>query len=326
MLDDLRHILGYVRLNQLPRYVRRLVDRPSASAADFLPTIDARETARIAALVRDIRGPEAPPAIFVHGVLPRSGTNFLADILALHPDVHPDPGRLWEFPLLYVADGARSLQDEFLFMFRENAQVMGRYDMLACLAAGWMRKLQAEAGGKRILLKSPHVQNIGLFPAIFPDDRALLLLRDGRDVVASSLKTFGSRRFGRKGFTALADEWRLGCEAILAFGPGGTHAHPGMHVVRYEDLIRDLEPTVSTVLGAVGLDVSRYDFEALRKLPVRGSSASTSAMDQRWQPHAKPASFNPVGRWRDWPEARKRRFNAVAGPALLRAGYDNEAL
>jgi protein-tyrosine sulfotransferase len=322
MLADIRPILQYVRLNQLPRYAMRLGGRPTARPEDFLPEIAPEEEARLAAIVRDVRGPDAPPAIFVHGVLPRSGTNFLADVLALHPDMHPDPGRLWEFPLLYVAGGSRALQEEFLTMFPENREVVGRYDALAYWAAGWMRRLQQQAGSKRILLKSPHVQNIGLFPALFPDDVALMLVRDGRDVVASSMKTFGGWRLGRKSFSALAHEWRLGCEAIMAHAPGGPRARDGMHVVRYEDLVREPEATVATLLAATGLDPARYDFEALRKLPVRGSSTSTADNGTRWRPQARSPGFNPVGRWRDWPQARKRRFNALAGPALLRAGYE----
>lgn len=113
MFDEIRQILGYARLSQLPRYVGRALSRPTAQTGDFIFPQSADERAHLASLVRSIRGEGARPAVFVHGVLPRSGTNYLADVLALHPDLQQDPGRLWEFPLLYVAPGADALQREF---------------------------------------------------------------------------------------------------------------------------------------------------------------------------------------------------------------------
>ena len=320
MFDEIRQILGYARLSQLPRYLNRALSRPTAQAGDFTFPQSADEREHLASLVRGIRGAGARPAIFVHGVLPRSGTNYLADVLALHPDLQQDPGRLWEFPLLYVAPGADALQREFLFMFKENAEVMKPYEMLAYLAGGWIASLQQRNPDKRMLLKSPHMQNIQLFPSLFPDDIAFLCIRDGRDVVESSMKTFGGGLM-RKSFGALAREWQLGCEAALSFKEGGANAHPNVKVVRYEDLVGDTEATVRSLLAHAKLDPVSYDFQALEALPVRGSSASKTDLSQRWQPEQKSAGFNPVGRWQSWPDARKKRFNEIAGATLQRAGY-----
>ncbi|MCP8939770.1 sulfotransferase [Alsobacter sp. SYSU M60028] len=321
MLDDIRQIMGYARLDQLSRYALRVLGRPTARMSDFLFDVPPELTEALSELARGVRGPQARRAVFVHGVLPRSGTNYLADVLALHPELQPDPGRLWEFPLLYVAPGADALQREFQFMFKENAKVMHRHEMMAYLASGWMASLQQRNPDKRLLLKSPHMQGLSLFPAVFPDDIALLVIRDGRDVVESSAKTFGARGPMRKSFAALAREWQLGCEAALSFAEGGPNHHPNIKVVRYEDLVRDTEATVRDLLAHCGLDAVRYDFDALHALPVRGSSASKTDLSKRWQGEQKSASFNPVGRWRDWPEARKRRFNDIAGATLERAGY-----
>ena len=112
--QELQETLSYARLSQLYRYGRRALGLPAARKDDFMVTLPPGEAARLQAIATAVRGPAAPPAIFVHGVLPRSGTNFLVDALALHPHVHAHPGRLWEFPLLYVAPGAEALQREFL--------------------------------------------------------------------------------------------------------------------------------------------------------------------------------------------------------------------
>jgi protein-tyrosine sulfotransferase len=319
---DLQEMLGYVRLSQLYRYGCRAVGLPAARQGDFMVQLPPGEPARLHAIATAVRGPAAPPAIFVHGVLPRSGTNFLVDALTLHPHVHAHPGRLWEFPLLYVAPGAEALQREFLSMFRRNAEVMGRFDLLAYLASGWLMALQKEAGQRRLLLKSPHVQNLALFRHIFPYDTLLLCLRDGRDVIQSSLNTFARWHLRSKGFAELAREWRYATEAILSFEPGGEHAYANAKVVRYEALVEDTEAVVRDTLRHARLDPEVFDFDALRRLPVRGSSSLASRGDQRWAPHEKPKDFQPVGRWRQaWSGRAKRRFKAIAGAALIQAGY-----
>ncbi|MGH6920500.1 MAG: sulfotransferase family protein [Geminicoccaceae bacterium] len=319
---DLQEMLSYARLSQLYRYGRRAVGLPAARQGDFMVQLPPGEPARLRAIATAVRGPAAPPAIFVHGVLPRSGTNFLVDALALHPHVHAHPGRLWEFPLLYVAPGAEALQREFLSMFRRNAEVMGRFDLLAYLASGWLAALQKEAGERRLLLKSPHMQNLALFRHIFPYDTLLLCLRDGRDVIQSSLNTFARWHLRSKGFAELAREWRYATEAILSFEPGGEHAYGNAKVVRYEALVEDTAAVVHDTLRHARLDPEVFDFDALRRLPVRGSSSLASRGDQRWAPHEKPKDFQPVGRWRQaWSRRAKRRFKAIAGTALIQAGY-----
>lgn len=319
----LRELLAFLRVAQLPRYGRRLLGLRTSRPEDFLVPLAPCQSARLAAIAAAVRGATRPPAIFIHGVLPRSGTNFLADALALHPDVHLNPGHLWEFPLLYVAPGSLALEHELVAMFRLNREVIERYELLGYLASGWIADLQRRTGGRRMVLKSPHVQGIGLFRHVFPDDILLLCLRDGRDVIQSSLKTFGRWRPRSKGFTQLAWEWRHATEAILTFEAAGANAYPRAMVVRYEDLVERPEETMCTILRHAGLDPGRYDHAALARLPVRGSSAMPSADAGRWrEPQDKPAEFRPVGRWQgDWSAGRRRRFKAIAGEVLVRAGY-----
>ena len=323
--QEVREAFSYLRVRDLYRYVRRAIGLPTARSEDFLLPVSRSEGDRLRTIAADVRGPQPPPALFIHGVLPRSGTNFLADALALHPDVYPHPGRLWEFPLLYVAPGTAALQQEFLFMFRRNSEVMGCYDLLAYLASGWLVALQKEAGRRRMLFKSPHVQNINLFRHIFPGDILFLCLRDGRDIIQSSLQSF--RRWGprSKSFSGLAREWRHGTEAILTFEPGGENAYARAKVVRYEHLVQKPEATMRGVLDHAGLDPGAFDFAALARLPVRGSSEIRGGDDARWTPHDKPADFQPIGRWKAaWSMVEKARFKAIAGRTLIRAGYTTD--
>lgn len=320
MPSDIWRLLGATRLGDLPRQALRVLGLPYLARADFLAPLDEGEAARLADLSRVARG-STPPPILVLGVMPRSGTNFLRDLIAEHPDVAADPGRLYEFPLLQVAGGAAALGDDFLARFPRNAEVMGRRDVLALLAGAWLGALQREAGGRRILLKSPHVQNLTLAPHVFAGAKIVLCLRDGRDVIDSSLNTFSRWSLSRKTFGQLAQEWRLGAEAILAFAEGGRLAHPDVSVVRYEDLVADPEPALRGVLARLGLPAADYDFGRVAAMPVRGSSRGAGAAEARWQPQARGADFQPLGRWAGWPAARKARFERIAGAVAREAGY-----
>jgi protein-tyrosine sulfotransferase len=312
------------RLEDLPRQVQRVAGLPYLSRADFFPDISADEAARMAELSQNARG-EGPAPILLFGVMPRSGTNFLRDLIAEHPGVHADPGRLYEFPLLQVASSATALMRDFVARFPRNAEVVSRWDALGLLAGAWLGELQREAGEKRILLKSPHVQNLTLAPHLFPGAKIVLCLRDGRDVIDSSLKTFSRWSLSRKTFGQLAQEWRLGAEAILAFDEGGPEATPDVTVVRYEELVADPEPALRGVFARIGLDAGAYDFAKVAAMPVRGSSRAKGQDDSRWQPQERGADFKPVRRWASWTPARKARFERIAGAVSKEAGYEPSA-
>jgi protein-tyrosine sulfotransferase len=315
-----RHVMRYARWNQCAHLGRRLLGMPVWRAADFSASLSAPDVARLANLARTIRGADYPPAILLHGVLPRSGTNYLANAIALHPDVAAFPRQIWEFPLLHVAPGAEALQSEFAAMFPANEALLGKHEFLAYLASGWLAALQAEVGARRILMKSPHVQHIGLFPAIFPRDKLVLCLRDGRDVVASTMKTFG-RHLLRKSFRQIVTEWKLATDAALEFTEGSPKHHPNAVVVRYEDGVRAPQQLMQDLLVRLELDTASFPFDRLDHLPVIGSSTSDAEGASRWQPVTRDASFNPIGRWRDWPRRRMKEFMDIAGDTLVRAGY-----
>lgn len=324
MSSSVLTLVRATRLGDMPTQIRRVVGLPYLSRADFLPDVSPSEAARAAALSRGARG-DGPAPIIVLGVMPRSGSNFLRDLIAAHPGVHPDPGRLYEFPLLQVAGSAGALMQDFVARFPRNAEVVSHWDALGLLAGAWLGELQREAGEKRILLKSPHVQNLTLAPHVFAGASLVLCLRDGRDVIDSSLKTFSRWSLSRKTFGQLAQEWRLGAEAILAFDEGGPLAIPEVTVVRYEALVEDPEPVLRGVLERIGLDPVAYDFGKVGAMPVRGSSRAEGRDESRWQPQERSPDFRPVRRWAGWTQARKDRFERIAGRVSKEAGYEPSA-
>lgn len=320
----LKHLVGISRISNISRLARRAIGVSYLSTDDFMPNIAKPDADRILGLSKRAYGNEDGPApVIVLGVMPRSGTNFVRDLISKHPAICADPGRLYEFPLLHAGSAAQAFMDEFIAMFPRNSEVLGRWDALAMLSGAWMRELQLEAGQNHILLKSPHVQNLTLAPLIFPGAKIILCLRDGRDVVDSSLRTFSRWTPARKTFGQLAREWQLGTDAILSFAPDGVNHHPDITIVKYETLVTDPNKELTKLLNHTGLDAKNYPFETLSSMPVRGSSRSKSSEDDRWQPQEKSRDFNPVGRWSGWSTRQVSRFERIAGQTLKVAGYDH---
>jgi protein-tyrosine sulfotransferase len=326
----LGHVPQFFRLAQSGQYLRRLIGLPVWQPEDFLFDLAPETQARLAAIARRVRGPAYRPAIFVNGVLPRSGTNFIANALALHPDVAGFPRDIHEFPLLEIAPGGAALQHEWLSLYPANAALVQPFEVFGYLASGWLADLQADAPDRQLLFKSPHVRQIALFRALLPRDKLVLCLRDGRDIIASTVATFergllgkGFRERGvmRKTFRQLVAEWRLATEAVLAFAPGGPRADRHTVVVRYEDVVQDPQGQILQILPKLGLDPARFPVDALKRLPVFGSSTSRTNGEQSWEPVKREAGFNPIGRFECWPEHRKRAFLHLAGDVLARAGY-----
>ncbi|MFT4706201.1 MAG: protein-tyrosine sulfotransferase [Ascidiaceihabitans sp.] len=314
-------ILHNLRLAQIGSMIRRILGLPYLKSDDFLPLVSQAEQTRLQSLAGTAKG-EGPAPVLVLGILPRSGTNYLRDLIALHPDVYGDPGRLYEFPLLQSGKSAKAFMDDFIQRFPRNAEVVGRWDALALTAGAWMRVLQVDAGPQHILLKSPHVEGLSLAPHVFPNAKIVLCIRDGRDIIDSSLKTFSRWNLRGKNFAQLAQSWRLGAEAILAFDEGGPLAHPNVKIVRYEDLVADTNAELTRVFVHLELDPNKCDMAAVDKMLVRGSSRATVTGDARWRGAEKSADFSPLGRWKAWPEQRKAKFRKIVGPVLTKAGYD----
>jgi hypothetical protein len=151
-----------------------------------------------------------------------------------------------------------------------------------------------------------------------PRDKLVLCLRDGRDVVASTLATFDHGLL-RKSFRQLVAEWRLATEAVLAFAPGGPRANPDTVVVRYEDVALDPKGQIGRMLPALGLDPAVYPTDRLERLPVFGSSTTKENGEQSWSRAAPSDLPTRSAASRTWPDHRKRAFEHLAGTCCVAA-------
>lgn len=283
----------------------------------------------------------APPAIFIHGIAPRSGTNYLRWLLACHAQVAVSPQKIWEFPHLSRIQHLQSYVDQLL----GSSKLPGLYrsDLLAALGSGLLglahRGLDENV---RVLIKEPSVQGIEYFFDFFPGAHLVLLIRDGRDVSDSLARTrFGDvpiRRYrrwaARLGLmpplcAERARVWRDASRRIASVctdpkGPWASHCA----VLRYEDLVGDFEATVGRLLGRLGLEPSQFDWDAARNLKIRGSSfvgVADPRQGLNWSGVDRNAvTFDPIGHWHSWAKRERAAFLRVAGEELRRWGYPLE--
>jgi hypothetical protein len=162
----------------------------------------------------------------------------------------------------------------------------------------------------------PSVEGADRFRALFPRSSLLVLVRDGRSLCESGVRTFGwtyERAFRR---------WRDAADIVLGLS-AGAHADRHLAVVRFEDLVERSAEVVRTMCQTVGLDPDTFPYDRIDGVPVRGSSTlSATGGPVHWSPVEKPTSFAPVERWESWPPYLHRRFAEVAGEQQRALGYD----
>lgn len=281
---------------------------------DFVP---AAVTAEALGAAKVIRG-ERPPALMIHGVMPRSGTVYTGLLLRQHPGLHAFPNNLWEVPFLRLTGDIIAAQTHFFRAYRQNIDKMGKADFLPLFGASFIAYLYSFVPpGKRMLLKVPDVRYLNYFYATFPHETPLLLFRDGRDVVASTLKTWP-----RKRFADVCKLWADSARMILAFREHYPEERHGYLTAKYENILAEPESFVASACERYSLDWAAYPRAKIKDLPVRGSSTLKEGnQDVTWDAVQRPKGFNPVGHWKNWTHRQKAVFKRIAGRTLVDAGY-----
>jgi hypothetical protein len=259
--------------------------------------------------------------IFILGIMPRSGTNYLWDLVCLHPHCGQARSPIREDFFLEASD----------HLLAYTKEVREWWDpMWGSLDEGLMEVFHESLGEglvsflwvdrqRRLVTKSPSVRHIDRFFKFFPRARLLVLVRDGRSVVQSSMATFGWD------FDRAARQWAAAADEIRRFELSGRSLASRWMLVRYEDLLNDLEGSLSRVFRFLELDEKVFDLEAASSLPVRGSSFFLGLGHDsiHWEPVEKDADFDPRERWRSWSPRLHERFEWIAGRQLRYLGYED---
>lgn len=276
--------------------------------------------------------------IFIMGVMPRSGTHFLSNLLCLHTACCKsafDEDYLLSYSD-YLAKYAIGLQNQWELL-KDVEDFQTKDLLLECLGEGLIIFLQRsrkkaletradkfnfdlpdESFNKRMVAKTPYVHNLNKFFKLFPKSHLLILIRDGRAVAESRTKSF------QTDYESTIREWALSVDRIIKFDSDPENQHHKYLIVRYEDLFLETETTMRKVLDFLGLDSVSYDFQAASNAPVVGSSTFKRDITKEinWNQEKKTEEFNPLSRAADWSRVQHERFNWLASKQLKAFGYE----
>lgn len=307
-----------------PRFaLRRLTRRPTVPLDAYQAE---PEDAGWRAVLREravaARVPGGPEICLILGVMPRSGTNYAESLLLTHPNIAGAPDDLRELPLLSAADRMGGFQDRLADFYEPNDKVFVHHEWLAYAAAGYVNRLRNSAGGnvRAITLKDPHMRNVWLFDVIFPTEKALLVLRDGRHVVDSTIRTWPLKFAGRT-FEDVCLEWAAATTAALDYAERAPADR--VRLVRYEALAEDTAATITPLMEWLGADPAAVPHVELENRPILGSSTHSKSADGTvgWTPVVADEDFNPSRREVDWDDKQCEIFARICGPVQARAGY-----
>jgi len=229
-------------------------------------------------------GPISPT--FLVG-FPRSGTTLLDTILRSHPGISV----VEEKPMVgAMIKGFKQRQTiEILNAFSES-DILGLRD-------AYFKELKAHHdpsdGGKLVVDKFPlNISHVGSIHRVFPDAKFILVLRHPCDCVLSCfMQTFKLNR-AMMSFLSLERSAELYAAIMELWSAYRQKLDLNVHVVKYEDLVQDLEGTCKPLIRFLGLewDDNLYNYQ---KTAAERGSINTPSYSQVVQPLYKQAS----GRW-----------------------------
>jgi len=264
-----------------------------------------------------------PGPIFILGIMPRSGTNWLRDLLLCHPDcyaakVHED--FLLANSHLLMRFGA-SLYRTWPEKWRAQEQVGPQERLQALLGdalLGFIGQEQEARPGdgdpssrpcRRLVTKTPSTTHLEFCFNFFPRYQLIILVRDDRAVVESIVRGFSWD------YETAIRRWDSAAREILRFLAGSGTDRRRTILVRYEDLYSAPRTELERVLAFLNLDPASYDFGRALGIPIRGSSITGD------EPVTTGPDSSPLHRADSWDHWRHERFNRVAGESLKALGY-----
>lgn len=275
---------------------------------------------------------------FILGIGQRSGTNYLYNLMKEHPGCF-GPGPIWED---YVVEksGLLSKYVDHLYqrwnpkwevenkvappetLLRYFGEAIERFLRLQLTKEpvnkdAPQQERTRQNSSEILLTKTPTVTGLENIFEIFPQALLILIIRDGRAMVESGVRSFDWD------YEIAMRKWNTAANTIYQMKKKYANTGRKILIVKYEDLFSNEESELTRVFNYLGLDPGDYNFASAASLGVTGSSeVREKTGDVHWQATKRTREFNPLARFKDWDHKRHDRFNWIAGQSMTRFGYD----
>jgi hypothetical protein len=260
--------------------------------------------------------------IHIHGIMQRSGTNYFQKLLLYHKRCHA-LAPVYEDFTLHHAYLLNDYSERVYKSMKKTWNVNGIigpptlfYPLFGkSIREFFLKQVTSENPNlKYYVSKVPSTQNTHYFFDYFPNDKLIVIVRDGRSVVSSAMKAFNWR------FEHCVQKWAHGAHEIMLLQKK-VPAEKFL-IVKYEDLVRDTNKTMTQVLSYLDLDSGEYDFESANNMGVIGSSDLVEKHKKmHWGEVKKDANFDPINRFKGWNKWKHSRFNWIAGSYMSAFNY-----
>ena len=261
--------------------------------------------------------------VFILGIRHRSGTNMLLNALVQHKNcvAHNDPEDFLVSPLRNIQNYTTNLQKRRKSKKnRKNNQKYLNNSIGNTLLSYLIKEIDPTTiksnNPTRVITKTPSVEGLKYFREFFPDTHLIIIIRDGRSIIESAIKSFNAN------FENGCQRYVSASNDIISFLENDKNPNR-TKVIKFEDYIKFKKETVISLLDFLNLSTDDYPFENLDDLPVHGSSELNKNSENKihWEPMAMDKKFNPINRHANWSKFQLNRFEWVAGNCLETLGY-----
>lgn len=288
--------------------------------------------------------------VMLHGIRVRSGTNYFSKLVSCHPDIQlvPPQKTTDEFPFVFTIESWQLAFSRFVQVFNGNKQQFKFDDFAPDLGQAWLsymiRLFELKPG--MVFFKDPRVYHLDNFFLLFPQAKCIILIRDGRDNVASCMKAglakreiySAGQRWKRqinhwlwRDFINHSRDWARSARQIEAFQNNFCHStyRENIAFFRYEEMFKQPVEQSQRLFDFMELEINDAILKKITNLDVVGSSfynknQKEDAQKPNWQPTKKTDAFQPVGRWQHWNAYQKWLFKRLAGQELINFGYETD--
>jgi hypothetical protein len=258
----------------------------------------------------------SPTPLFILGIAQRSGTNYLKQLLMLHPECVRSRHSGEDFivqALPHLERFVYATSSHWDPSWGNNPQ-----DLKKALGQAITSYLTPEACSARyVVTKTPSCKHAQMCLSMFDDAYVIIIVRRGQDLVESFVRSFTSS------FSYAARLWANGArDALRVTSDHSLMSSQRVLVVTYEDLYQHNAATMKSIFDFLHLSDSHFDYEKSLDCHVVGSSSYRhDAQKLSWTPRPKSHDFRPLERSSEWNRWKHYRFNWIAGDLSRKLGY-----